>query len=152
MPRSSSRSGRALAPLLLLGVVILGVVAFVISSNRRANDEPVPVVWDKTPCAHCAMHLGDPRFAAQLTTGDGTTHFYDDPGCLFLHREVLMEAGGSVHAMWFRDMNGDAWISADEASFLRTDGSPMNFGFGAVQHGMAGSLSLLEVEREILGR
>src|SRR5512139_683025 len=49
---------------------------------------PVPIVWDKEPCAHCRMHIGDPRFAAQLQAADGRVASFDDPGCLFAYVEA----------------------------------------------------------------
>ncbi len=146
------RRGLTVAPLLGLLALLLAVVVFVVFSNRRVPEGPVPVIWDKTPCAQCAMHLGDPRFAAQLTTGDGDTHFYDDPGCLFLHRRALLDSGAAIHAAWFRDMTGDAWLAIEEVAFLHTDSSPMDFGFGAVRSGGADSVTLAEAEREFLKR
>ena len=38
---------------------------------------PVDVAWDKSPCSACSMHVGEPPFAAQLTTTSGKTHVFD---------------------------------------------------------------------------
>ena len=63
---------------------------------------PVDVVWDKAPCAACSMHVGEPPYAAQLTTTAGRTHVFDDPGCLFLW---LDENEVEIHSMYFRHVD-----------------------------------------------
>ncbi len=151
-PHSSRRAGFNASPMLLLGLVVLGVIAFVLATNNKAVDGPKPVIWDKTPCIFCAMHLGDPRFAAQMTVEDGTTYFYDDPGCLFLHEKQLQIDGTPIHARWFRELNNDHWLAAEEAAFLRTDGSPMDYGLGAVPIGTPDSIGLPEATAEVLSK
>lgn len=147
----SLRSGFAAAPVVVLVLVIAVAVYFVLQSSSRVVDGPVPVIWDKTPCAFCAMHVGDPRFAAQLSTEAGDTYFYDDPGCLFLHEEQLGEAT-EVHQRWFRNCREDGWIEAEEAAFERSEDTPMNFGFGAVPRATPGSLSREQAAAEVLKR
>jgi hypothetical protein len=149
---SHFRSGFTLSPIVVLTLIVGAIVAFVVVSNRQVPEGPVPVVWDKTACAHCVMHLGDPRFAAQLTTTSGDTFFYDDPGCLFLHRRTLLETSTKIHAMWFCDMNGNGWLSQQDVAFLATEGSPMDFGFGAIQRGFPTEVLLENVDRTFLKR
>lgn len=150
--RPKQRLGFAATPLLLLSALIVAVILFVVLSNRQTADGPVPVIWDKTPCAFCAMHLGDPRFGAQLSTEDGTTYFYDDPGCLFLHERQLEPTGAIVHARWFRDLDHDDWIEAAQVSFRRCKDTPMNFGFGAVRQSDPAAVSLEQAAAEVLAR
>ncbi len=146
------QAGVASLPLLLLGLVILAVIGFVISSNSQVSDGPKPVVWDKTPCAFCAMHLGDRRFAAQLTTADSTTYFYDDPGCLFLHERQLDTADMAIHARWFHELEKDGWIEGGEVAFQRCENTPMDYGFGAVRRGSPASVSLEDAAAEVLAK
>ena len=150
--QSVSTRGTSLAalPLLLLGFLILAVVAFVVVSNGEVTDGPKPVVWDKSPCAFCAMHVGEPRFAAQLTTKDGTTYFYDDPGCLFLHQRQLTATNTSIHARWFHQLEGEGWLEAGAVSFRRCENTPMNYGFGAVPVGSPAAVSLQDAAAEVL--
>lgn len=146
------RAGAAAAPMLLIGCVVLGVIAFVVLSNHKPADGPVPVVWDKTPCAFCAMHIGDPRFAAQLATEDGTTYFYDDPGCLFLHQRALAAVDTGIRARWFHELDRDAWLEAAEVAFQRSEYSPMDYGFGAVRQGSPDSITLDSAATEVFGK
>ncbi len=144
--------GFAAAPLLALGVLVLAVVFFVVASNRQTQDGPKEAIWDKTACIFCAMHLGDPRFAAQLSTVDGDTYFYDDPGCLFLHQEQLEHSQIAIHKRWFRDMNSPAWLEAAEVTFQRSDNTPMDYGFGAVPAGSPNSIGLEQAAAEVLAK
>lgn len=143
------QAGFSAAPLLLLVGAIVGLVLFVIISNRSLSDGPKEVIWDKTACVYCAMHLGDPRFAAQLTTADGTTYFYDDPGCLFFHQQELDKTQTEIHARWFNRMDGKGWLNSEEVAFVRSDQTPMDYGFGAVPAGAAESISLENAAAEV---
>lgn len=112
-------------------------------------DGPVPVIWDKSPCAECRMHVGDPAFAAQLQTAAGEVLDFDDPGCLIRYRERAQPA---VHAVWFHDVREDRWHRESEAAFVQAEPSPMGFGYGAVAAGTPGASSLAEVRAAILAR
>lgn len=149
---TKAQRGLAAAPLLLLVGMIAAVVLYVVISNRQVSDGPKEVIWDKAECAYCAMHVGDPRFAAQLTTENGDTYFYDDPGCLFFHEEQLEKLQTAIHSRWFRHMRVEQWLEAADVAFERTDHAPMDFGFGAVAAGSPGSVSLEIAAAEVLAQ
>ncbi len=151
-PKHVGRAGAVSAPLLLLAVIIIAVVGFVVISNRRPGDGPLPVIWDKTPCSFCAMHVGDPRFAAQLTTEEGTTHFYDDPGCLFLHERQLAADQAAVRVRWFHELESEGWIAGHSVAFQRSEFTPMDYGFGAVPQGSPLAVSLEQAAAEVLAK
>src|SRR4051812_44673262 len=101
-----------------IGLVIMAVIGALAGAGaialgaRAAPEGPAPVAWDRTPCAHCTMLVGDRSFAAQLRTDGGDTLVFDDPGCLFAHEA---ESGPGA-AVWFRDARGDGWIEAGHAA------------------------------------
>lgn len=147
----SSVGTRAL-PFLLLGLVLLVVgsaVTWSILASVRLSDGPVDIVWDKAACAACGMHVGEPPFAAQLTTKDGRTQAFDDPGCLFLYVE---EHHPEVHSMFFHDHAKDGWIAPDRVAFVAVAPTPMGFGLGAVEVGTPGAIGLDEARRKCLER
>lgn len=127
----SSFSTRIL-PLSLL-VVVLSIVASAIvwsvMASTRLADGPADVVWDKAACAACGMHVGEPSFAAQLTTKDGRVHAFDDPGCLFV---FLGEQQPDVHTIFFRHHRENRWIPRDRVGFVPAEKTPMGFGLAAV--------------------
>ena len=125
----------------LLIVVALGaaVVAFVRFNQVTLPEAAVPVVWDSEVCGHCKMHVGDPRFAAQLQTSEGTVLNFDDPGCLF---DYLATHDDVVHALYFRNHAADGWLAGDDAGFIAVDDSPMGYGIAVVPKDTEGAEDL----------
>jgi len=139
-------------PLLMLGAVLCvvgGAIAWSVAASTELADGPADLVWDKAACAACGMHVGEPAFAAQLTTKDGRTHAFDDPGCLFL---FVAEQHPDVHATWFRHCREDRWIAGSAVAFARFDKTPMGFGFGAVDASEKGAVDADEARRACLQR
>ena len=110
------------------------------------HDGPEDPIWGKAPCAHCAMLIGDKRYAAQVLADDGTRSHFDDVGCLFAF--VAEHATRVAHA-WVRDELGDAWLPSEAARFHTGARTPMGYGLGA---GVTGPLSFDEARREALSR
>lgn len=139
-------------PYLLLGLV-LAIVAFAIGfsvfASGKLPEGPVDLVWDKAACAACGMHVGEPPFAAQLTTKGGDTHAFDDPGCLFLW---VAQNEPDVHSTYFRDHRSERWIAQDRVAFVAVDATPMGFGLGAVDVGTPGAISLGDARAKCLER
>jgi copper chaperone NosL len=122
---------------LLLAVALVAIsIAFVRFNRPTLHEGPVPVVWDSEVCAHCKMHVGDPRFAAQLQTTRGDVLNFDDPGCLL---EYLGSHDPSVHGIYFRDYTAEGWLPEAEAGFVSVEDSPMGYGLAAVPRGTSGA-------------
>ena len=118
----------SLPALAALAVALAGFGALVLSAQARP-DGPVPIAWDKEPCAHCRMHVGEPAYAAQLQLEDGRVLSFDDPGCLFRWLEKHQDP---VHATWLHHSQADAWIPRADVGFVEASGTPMGFGLAAV--------------------
>jgi len=112
-------------------------------------DGPQPIAWNREPCAHCRMLIGDPAFAAQLHLADGAVESFDDPGCLFARLEARP---ARVHALWFHHVREDRWLPAEAVAFVRVPHTPMQFGFGAVDAGAAGAVPIEAVRAELRAR
>jgi len=93
---------------------------------------PAPVAWDRTRCERCGMLVSERGFATQLHTRDGRTRVFDDPGCLFLHRE---EEGPEVHRIWLRHHREPRWLPLERVVFERVETSPMGYGLAARERG-----------------
>jgi copper chaperone NosL len=122
-------STKLIKGLLLLIALIAIVVAFVRFNQVTLPEGAIPVVWDGEVCGHCKMHVGDPRFAAQLQTTSGDVLNFDDPGCLL---DYLQSRQVPVHALYFRNYDGDGWLTESEVGFLPVEDSPMGYGIRAV--------------------
>lgn len=117
-------------------VILLGGIALAQLNRVPLPEGPVPVLWDREVCAHCKMHIGDPRFAAQLQTNDGLVMSFDDPGCL---ADYLDANSMQLHALYFRDHESDRWLSEIETAFLPAQDSPMGYGIRAVARDSSGA-------------
>ena len=126
-------------------LVFVGAALLALVSCRR-TEAPSDPVWGKQPCAHCAMVIGDRRYAAQALEEDGTTSSFDDLGCLIAY---VHARGLRVRRIWVRDESADAWLDAERARFHRGARTPMDYGFAA---GRTGELDFAAVKRAVLAR
>ena len=101
----------------------LATVALV--SACAKTDEPAEPVWGKEPCAHCAMIVGDRRYAAQLVAF-GERKYFDDIGCMVVW---LRDHGDKAERTWVRDVSGARWVDAKSARYMDGAQTPMDFGF-----------------------
>lgn len=138
--------GAAVAAL-VLGAGAAGLW-LLLGTGRELPDGPVPIAWDREVCAECHMHIGDPRFAAQVQTRTGDVHSFDDPGCLY--RQIEREGVADVHAIWFRHVDEDRWIGSDEVAFLSREPTPMGYGLGAVPRGTPDSFGPEDARARVL--
>ena len=139
-------------PVALLTVVLGAVgtaVAWSVVASGKLPDGPADLVWDKTACAACGMHVGEPEFAAQATTKDGRVHAFDDPGCLVLWIE---EQRPDLHSVFFRHRSEPRWIARDRTGFVPVEVSPMGFGFAAVDASAPGALDYDVYRARVLAR
>ena len=114
-----------MAPRLLLLALLLG------GGCRGAAARAEDPVWGKQPCAHCAMLVDEPRFAAQALTRDGGRLYFDDVGCL---AAWLREHPGAAAQAWV-DRDG-GWVPAAAARFADGARTPMGYGFAAAGDGL----------------
>jgi hypothetical protein len=101
------------------------------------------------------MTLGDRRYAAQIRLeSDGRVRHFDDLGCALLWLEEQRSTGDGAREFFVRDIEGDAWLSAEGARYRTDQRTPMGYGFGAIRDGGADTLTLGQVleavtEREV---
>lgn len=97
-------------------------------------NEPADPVWGKEPCAHCAMVVGDKRYAAQAVS-DGDRFYFDDIGCLVLWEEARK---AKPERRWVKDGQGGSWLDAKSARYVSGAKTPMDFGFEGRKDGGVG--------------
>lgn len=122
---------------------VLGVAALALAGCTGAPEAgPVEVVWDRDPCAHCYMTIGDRHAAAQVRLEPGgDAHLFDDLGCALLFieaqaredgQEPTADRGAQEFAeLWVRDSSGQRWIDGRSAQYRRGRPTPMDYGFVA---------------------
>ena len=137
---------RALVALVAI-VAVIGGLTLVVRGGGALPDAPRAVAWDHEVCAHCHMHVGEPRSAVQLVTDAGDVLVFDDAGCALRY---LAERRPAVHRLWFHG-EGDAWIAADAVAFVAAPATPMGSGLIAVPAGTPGARSLADVTASLGG-
>lgn len=138
--------------LLLIATIVVSLGGGFFTALRvlsRLPSGPLPVVWDKESCGHCHMHVGEPRFAAQLQTTTGEVLNFDDPGCLLYYRA---KQNPGVHAMYFHHVYEDRWLEMEQVGFVAVDSSPMGYNFGAVGKEVPNAIPLQVAEQKILAK
>jgi hypothetical protein len=95
------------------------------------TDEPTDPAWGKEPCAHCAMLVGDRRFAAQVG-GEGERRYFDDIGCMVMWLE---RRAARPSRTWVRE-DGARWVEARTARYQAGARTPMDFGFVVAKEGV----------------
>lgn len=114
-----------------------------VACGRAIPDAPQPIAWNREPCTHCHMLIGDPRYAAEVVTADGEAHAFDDAGCALRYLAAHADA---PHA-WFRDASStstadDRWIALADVAFTTGATTPMGSGLAAVRRGTPGALDV----------
>ncbi len=132
--------GRLIGLGLAVGFVA-GIVAIVVAGGTQLPNEPVPIAWDREPCAHCHMQIGEPRHAVQLVTTEARVLDFDDVGCVIAY---LKAHKPGIHRLWFHG-EGDTWLGAEVVGFVKTDITPMGSGLLAVERRSADARSLEDV-------
>lgn len=139
-----------IAKLLLLVIALVAVAVVAVRFNQVTLSEgAVPVVWDSEVCGDCKMHVGDPRFAAQLQTTAGDVLNFDDPGCLF---DYLESHDVLTHAVYFRNYDEDGWLPEAEVGFLPVKDSPMGYGIRAVSKETPEAQDIAWAKRQVRDR
>lgn len=135
----------------LLGLAALGVViaaiALLVRSSGDLPGDVQPIEWNRQPCAHCQMLIGEPHHSAQLITKGGDVHSFDDPGCAF---RFIAERTPEVHRLWFHHGATDRWVASDEVTFTTGGRTPMGSGLVVVDPGTAAAIDLAAARRVAL--
>jgi len=138
--------------LVLLAVCLTTSCAPAAEDPAPPHDTPptaaAPIRYGEQACDACVMVIGAPAYAAQAMTADGRVLSFDDPGCLVL--EVVMGRLEPARSR-FRHADEDRWLALDEVAFVRREGTPMDFGYAAVDRA-EGELTFEQVRAEMDAR
>ena len=132
-----------------VGVAGLALVTARLALRTSNRTGPVEVAWDREPCAHCRMHVGDPSFAVQLQSGNGRAKNFDDVGCYFRYLATHANHQQKSRTTFFHHYREKRWIKESEVSFVEVPHSPMGSNLAAVE-APAGTLSLTSARKRVL--
>lgn len=112
-----------------LSIFVSLLLLTLVSCGQEVSYEPREINPDIDVCEVCNMSIVHTDFATQLVEKDGTTHIYDDIGCMF---EFLQGEGKDIEiaAKYVRDMETLEWVPLEEAYYVYDQSfwTPMAFG------------------------
>jgi copper chaperone NosL len=129
------------AGLALAAACTIAGIAIALQHGASNAAGPRPIVWGEEACAHCRMHVSEPRFAAQVVLPEGQALNFDDPGCLLLHLEGAPATGATLY---FHHAREERWLQAPRVAFAPGDSTPMGYGLVAVDPGTPKALTFGE--------
>ncbi len=118
--------------------------------NRVASGPPA-IRYGQDVCSECGMIVSDERFASAIVpeASEQGPLLFDDVGCM-LDYEQAHQVGKA--ARYFHDVRTRQWITAEEASFVKTgQQTPMGSGLQALGD-RAAAQKLAEGEKTSGGR
>jgi copper chaperone NosL len=119
------------------------LVVLLVAACGARTAGPQPIAWDREPCGHCRMLVGDKAYAAQAIGSDGRATSFDDPGCLL----AWLGEGRQAKELWLHHLREDRWLRAPAVAFVVTERSPMGYRLGAVDPGTPSALAWDEARR-----
>jgi copper chaperone NosL len=101
------------------------------------DKSPREVKPGRDACAHCAMLLEDPRYAAQIQGGPRNERFiFDDVGCAVQYAAANPWARRPDAGFWAANYDNPAqWLAARGATYRDGFKTPMDLGFAAFPAG-----------------
>jgi len=118
--------------------IIIGVITMLILTSCTIKDETGPgeVRWDRVICERCLMACSDHFYTGQIRGGEEgkrtKLYYFDDIGCAVLWLENQTWKDNSRTEMWIPEYKSGEWIDAFDASYVKGQITPMDFGLGAV--------------------
>ncbi len=103
----------------------------------------VPIKVKEYQCSECNMNIEALSYAAQITSENGNTYFFDDIGCAILW---LKKNSKDIHTIFTQTQDTRKWIDAKKAWYSRTASSPMGYGFAAYEKSQKGFIPYDEMK------
>ena len=115
---------------------------------------PEKIHWDRDACHVCRMLISDRRFAAEVRAGPSREVYkFDDLGELVIWLEDQKWKDDPKTEIWVMDFEtGNKWLDARKAFYLTGRHSPMDYGFGAVEKKLPGTISFEEMRKRAIKR
>ncbi|WP_121626269.1 hypothetical protein [Poseidonibacter antarcticus] len=124
--------------LTIIIIIAVIVIIFLSMSNKKQmvvihegnhTHQPVDIKLNHFQDSQCGMTIVNKRHSAQAVAPDGRTWFFDDVGCMSLwYHNIKFQKEATL---WVYTNDTNEYINARDAWYMRTDTTPMNYGFGA---------------------
>ncbi len=116
--------------------------------KNNTSFKPIDIKLHKTNDPECAMLIETQTNAAEVVSPNGTTWFFDDPGCMVKwleNKDFKKDA-----KLWIYTIDTNRWIDARKAKYITNFHSAMHYGFGAVEKEKNNTISFEEMRLRML--
>ncbi len=145
LPGLRYRTRGLLLSLLPVFLLILG------GCDRGPATGPEEVRWDRETCERCRMVLSDRMHSAQVRGGDDRKVYkFDDIGGAILWLEDKAWKEDPTTELWVNDHRDGRWIDGYKARYVGGQVTPMEFGLGAQDSPLDGSMDYAAAREHVL--
>ncbi|WP_275099924.1 nitrous oxide reductase accessory protein NosL [Sedimenticola hydrogenitrophicus] len=135
-------------------LLFAGLLTLLVSAcSGDPGTGPGEVKWDRDACERCRMVLSDRNHAAQIRYFPADKKRsklmkFDDIGCAVIWLEDKPWKDDQKTQIWVTDING-GWIDARNATYVKGDLTPMEYGLGAQSQPVSGGLDFAQAKAHI---
>jgi len=139
---------KKLTPILIIITIIAIIIIIFLSMAKKEQmitivegnleKKPIKIIPNHHLDTQCAMTIVSENFACEVVSPSGKTWFFDDIGCLVKWLENKKFKNEAV--LWTHAEDTGNWIDARKAWYVKTDPTPMHYGFGAREHKKEGMI------------
>ena len=128
-----------------LGLFLVLSLTIVGCASAAPLDQPPDIRYGEDICDQCGMIISEARFAAAYVTSQGEVRRFDDIGGML---RFHLERSEDVAVFWVHDYETEAWVRADQATFVMDEELYTPMGFGIVAFSEPQRAQRLAAERQ----
>ncbi|MCU7916565.1 MAG: nitrous oxide reductase accessory protein NosL [Candidatus Thiodiazotropha sp. (ex Gloverina cf. vestifex)] len=139
----------------LLQLLIVAWFLLLTACSGDSGSGPKQVKWDRDACERCRMVLSDRFHAAQVRyfppeKKRSVVAFFDDIGCATLWLADNPWEKDPKTEIWVADHRTGDWIDARNATYVKGNLTPMEYGLGAQSDNTPGGLTFERAKQHIM--
>ena len=139
----------------LTQLCITGCLLAFVACSGDSGSGPKPVKWDRDACERCRMVLSDRFHSAQIRyfppgKKRSVVAMFDDIGCATLWLATQPWESDPKTEIWVTDHRTGEWIDARQATYVKGNLTPMEFGLGAQSEPAPGGLDFTQAKQHII--
>ena len=130
-------------------------LAMLVACSGDTGTGPKEVKWDRDACERCRMVVSDRFHAAQVRylppdKKRPEVAMFDDIGCATLWLADKPWENDPNTEIWVTDHRTGDWIDARQATYVKGNLTPMEFGLGAQLEAAPGGLDFEQAKQHII--
>jgi len=139
----------------ITAVALAAAVVFTLAGCLEQDNGPQDIHWDRDACALCGMMISDAAYVSEIRGGPkNELQKFDDIGCAMNWLNMQPWAEDPKTRIWVAEVSSSrehlTWLDARTARYIPARMTPMNYGFGAVETAVEGSIPFEQMVAAVL--